>query len=212
MRRFLPFFASVFISTLHATLRVRHIHASNLETQPRYIISFWHAHLLLMLHSRFRRPIAVLSSQSRDGDISAGVFDYYGVDVRRGSSTRGGSQAFRDLLRLAHDGHNLAFTPDGPKGPPRVVKEGMIAAAQLTGLPIVPVAFSASKKKLLKSWDRMIVPYPFSRAIFLYGAPIRVPRDGDIEEWRVKVERAMNNLAAEVEGQFEAVWLRKDNP
>jgi lysophospholipid acyltransferase (LPLAT)-like uncharacterized protein len=161
LRKLLPFFGSMFIGALHATLRVRHIGSDNIETQPRYIFAFWHAHLVLMLHARYRRPIAVLVSQSKDGDIISGVFDYYGVDVRRGSSTRGGSQAFREMLVLARDGYNLVFTPDGPTGPPRVAKEGVIAAAQLTGLPIVPVAFGAKKKSCS---DRGTAPWCRTRS------------------------------------------------
>ena len=161
MRKLLPFFGSAFIGFLHATLRVRHVDVHNIESQPRHIVAFWHAHLLMMLHARYRLPIAVLVSQSRDGDIIAGVFDYYGVEVSRGSSTRGGSAAFRDLLKLAREGRNLAFTPDGPTGPPRVVKEGVIAAAQLTGLPIIPVAFAAKKKSCC---DRGIAPSSRTRS------------------------------------------------
>ncbi len=146
MRRFLPFIGSLFIRALHATLRVRHVGVDNIANVPQYIVAFWHAHLLMMLHSRYRRPISVLISQSRDGEIIARVFDYYDVESSRGSSTRGGTAALRDLLRAARDGKNIVFTPDGPKGPPRVAKEGVVVAAQATGLPIVPVAFAAKKK------------------------------------------------------------------
>ncbi len=142
----LPFLGSLFIRGLHATLRVRHVDAENLESQPQYILAFWHAHLLMMLHSRYRKPISALISQSRDGEIMARVFDYYGVESSRGSSTRGGLAAMRDLIRSARQGKNIAFTPDGPKGPPRVAKEGVVVAAQATGLPIVPLAFAAKKK------------------------------------------------------------------
>jgi lysophospholipid acyltransferase (LPLAT)-like uncharacterized protein len=127
----------------------------------------------------------------------------------RGSSTRGGGAALREFIRRARNGSNLVFTPDGPKGPPRQVKDGVIFAAQATGLPIVPVAFAASRKKRLKSWDKMVVPLPLSRVIYLYGEPMAVPREGNIEEWRGRVEAAMNALASEAETNFEELW-RKD--
>jgi lysophospholipid acyltransferase (LPLAT)-like uncharacterized protein len=146
MKRFLPLLASLFVRALHATLRVRHVHQENLTHLPQYLMAFWHAHLLMMLHARYRRPISVLLSQSRDGEIMARVFHFYGADSSRGSSTRGGTAALRGLIRAARSGSNIVFTPDGPKGPPRVAKEGMIVAAQATGLPIVPVAFAAKKK------------------------------------------------------------------
>jgi lysophospholipid acyltransferase (LPLAT)-like uncharacterized protein len=144
--KFLPLLGSLFIRGLHATLRVRHVDTENLSSQPQSIIAFWHDHLLMMLHSRYKRPITVLISQSRDGEIIARVFDYYGVESSRGSSTRGGGAALRDLIRSARAGKNIVFTPDGPKGPRRVVKEGVVMAAQATGLPIVPIAFAAKKK------------------------------------------------------------------
>jgi lysophospholipid acyltransferase (LPLAT)-like uncharacterized protein len=144
--KFVAFLGSLFIRGLHATLRVRHVRAQNIEETPQYILAFWHCHLLLMLHSRYRRPISAIISQSKDGEAIARVFDWYGVDSARGSSTRGGSAALRELIREARKGKNIAFTPDGPKGPARVAKHGVIAAAQATGLPIVPIAFAAKKK------------------------------------------------------------------
>ena len=146
MKRLLPFVGSLFIRALHATLRVKHVNVENLTSLGQYIIAFWHCHLLMMLHSKYKRPISVLISQSRDGELIARVFDFYGVESSRGSSTRGGSAAVRELIRFAKDGKNIAFTPDGPKGPARVAKEGVVVAAKATGLPIVPIAFNAKKK------------------------------------------------------------------
>lgn len=145
------YLGALFIRGLYSTLRVKHIHSENLTNQPRYVIAFWHAHLLLMLHSRFRKPIAVMTSRSKDGEYIARVFERYGVDCSRGSSSRGGTAALRGLLRLAKSGRNLVFTPDGPKGPARVAKDGVVYAAQLTGMPIVPIAFAAKKKSY---WPR----------------------------------------------------------
>lgn len=144
--KLLPLLGSLLIRGLHATLRVRHVCAENIENTPQYILAFWHSHLLLMLHSRYRRPINVMISRSKDGEIIARVFDFYGVESARGSSTRGGGSALREMIRAARDGKNIVFTPDGPVGPPRVLKDGVIYAAQATGLPIVPVAFAAKKK------------------------------------------------------------------
>lgn len=210
MNRLVPFLGAAFIRTLHATLRVRHAGLANIEALNRagskYIIAFWHEHLLLMLHSRYARPISVIISQSKDGEIIARVFDYYDVTSARGSSTRGGGAALRELIRVARDGYNLAFTPDGPKGPRRVLKDGVIYAAQATGLPIVPVAFMSANPKRLRSWDRMVVPKPFSRALFVYGEPIVVPRDADAQEWRLTVEQQMNALADRAETEFASLW------
>ena len=140
------FVASIFIRALHATLRVRHVNVENIRDAPQYILAFWHSHLLLMLHSRYRKPISVMISQSKDGEYIARVFDWYGVESARGSTTRGGSIALREMIRDARAGKNIVFTPDGPKGPARVVQPGVISAAQVTRLPIIPIAFAAKKK------------------------------------------------------------------
>ena len=146
MSRILPFLTATFVRILHATLRVKHVDVEKIEKLQRYIIAFWHEHLIVMLHSHYRRPIRVLVSQSRDGEYIASAIEYYGVEVSRGSTTRGGTAALRDMLRAAQSGSNIVFTPDGPKGPRRIAKEGIVIAAQATGLPIVPIAFGAKKK------------------------------------------------------------------
>lgn len=195
----LPLAGYLFIRALHATLRVRHVRAENIDDTPRYIIAFWHECVLLSLHSRWRRPTTAIISQSKDGEIVSRVLELYKATTARGSSTRGGDNALREAIRAYRAGDNLAVTPDGPKGPRRVVKDGAVYLAQLTGAPIVPFHFTARKKKRLRSWDSQIVPMPFSRALYLYGPPISVPRDGNVEEWRVKIEKAMNDLADEAE-------------
>ena len=144
--RLLSLLGYLFVRALHATLRVRHIHAENLEKTPQYILVFWHAHVLLSLHSRWRRPTTAIISRSKDGEIVSGVLHLYGAETARGSSTRGGEFALREVLRDVRAGKSIAVTPDGPKGPPRVVKEGIVYIARVTGLPIVPFSFAAKKK------------------------------------------------------------------
>jgi lysophospholipid acyltransferase (LPLAT)-like uncharacterized protein len=198
--RVASFIAYVIVRVLTATLRVTHVRPENIDATPRYILAFWHCQLLPLLgRSRWTRPIAVMISQSKDGEIIAGVLALYGVQSARGSSTRGGAAALRELLREARAGKSIVFAPDGPRGPARVVKEGLIYSAQVSGLPIMPVAFAARKKKLLRSWDQMIIPLPFSKSVCVYGTPIVVPRDGVAEEWRMKVEETLNALSDEAE-------------
>jgi hypothetical protein len=189
----------LFLRLLHATLRVRHVNAHHLEGTPHYIIAFWHECILMSLFCRWRKPTTAMISRSKDGEIVSGVVQRFGADTARGSSTRGGDIALREILRDVRDGRNIAFTPDGPKGPPRIVKEGLVYAAKITGIPIVPFHFTAKSKKRLRSWDGMIVPRPLTRAVFVYGEPLVVPRDADVEEWRLKIEKQMNDLADEAE-------------
>ena len=182
------------------------MHYENLEHLPQSILAFWHSHLLMTMYCRYPEPMAALISQSKDGELIARTIEWFGATAIRGSSSRGGSAAMREILRAARDGMNFAFTPDGPRGPARVASEGVVYAAQMTGLPIVPVAFAAKKKRLLRSWDRFIVPLPFTRAIFAYGEPMVVARGADVEQARLQLEREMNSLADRTEVNFEELW------
>ena len=198
--KFLAFLAYLLVRILTSTLRVKHVHPEHIDGTPQYILAFWHRQLLPLLgRSRWRRPINVMTSRSKDGQIIADVLALFGVQSARGSSSRGGDAALREILREAKRGKNIAFTPDGPRGPAGVLKEGVIFAAQSSRLPIMPVVFAAKKYITLRSWDRMIIPKPFSKGVVIYGQPILVPRDGDAEEWRVRVETTLNELSAEAE-------------
>jgi lysophospholipid acyltransferase (LPLAT)-like uncharacterized protein len=196
----IAFLAYLVVRALTATLRVEHVRPENIDRTPRYILAFWHCQLLPLLgRARWTHPIAVMISQSKDGELIARVLAHYGVQSARGSTTRGGVRGLRELLREAQAGKSIVFAPDGPRGPARVVKEGLIYSAQISGLPIMPVAFAARKKKLLRSWDRMMIPLPFSKSVCVYGVPMIVPRDANADEWRMKVENTLNELSEEAE-------------
>lgn len=128
-----------------------------------------------------RRQLAALVSASRDGGMLAHVLELFGVIPIRGSTSRRGGPALREFVAAARAGHDVALTPDGPRGPVYQLQPGVIAAAQLTGLPIVPVGYDLSWKKTLRTWDRFQIPLPFSRCDLRFGAPFRVPPDADAE-------------------------------
>ena len=127
----------------------------------RVIIAFWHARQLMMPLT-YRGTLAhILISQHQDGEIIARIVERFGFGAVRGSSTRGGVEALRELIRLGRSGVDLVVTPDGPKGPPQIAKMGVIQLARASKLPIVPLAFSCSKKNFLRvgiaSWCRIPV-------------------------------------------------------
>jgi lysophospholipid acyltransferase (LPLAT)-like uncharacterized protein len=204
--KLLPLLGYLFMRTLHATLRVRHVRAHYANETAQKIIAFWHENILMAMHSIWQRPTTAIISRSKDGEIVAGVLRLYGAESARGSSTRGGEIALREVLREAKSGKSIGITPDGPIGPRREVKAGLVHIARASGLPIVPFYFTAQHKKRLRSWDGQIVPRPLSKAIYLYGPPITVPRHSDVEEWRLKVEGEMKSLAEEAERDFESLW------
>ena len=166
------------------------------------ILAFWHAQQL-MIPAGYRGTGAnVLISQHGDGEIIARIIAHFGHEAVRGSSTRGGAGALRALIKLGRAGKDLVVTPDGPKGPRQVAKLGIVQLAKATGLPIVPLAFACSTKQLFSSWDHFMVPYPFSRGLFLYGKPMFVSREGDdlaLEADRRGLETELNRLTEEAE-------------
>jgi hypothetical protein len=111
------------------------------------IIAFWHGRQLMMPLAYRGASASILISQHRDGEIIARIMKYFGFASIRGSSTRGGGKAVRQLLKVAHQGQDLVITPDGPRGPAGRVQAGVMYLAKLTGFPIVPLTFACSKKK-----------------------------------------------------------------
>lgn len=188
---------------LFITGRKRYIGLEHLLRQfdqgEPFILVAWHNRNILAPFAYFgHRPqgrlFRPLASASRDGTLAATAMGYLGAECIRGSSSRGGSAALREMLRAARQGCDLGITPDGPRGPVYVVQPGVVAAARMTGLPIIPMSYQARRRKTLRSWDRMIVPAPFTRLVFAYGEPIRVARDVDdagLEQARQAVEEAL---------------------
>jgi lysophospholipid acyltransferase (LPLAT)-like uncharacterized protein len=194
----IPWLAAGLIRTLAASVRLRHHGDAALRAREAagvpFILAFWHRHLLLMPYAYRGRRISVLVSQSRDGELIARTVARLGIDSSRGSSSRGGLAGMRTLLRKAAEGWDLAFTPDGPRGPAGQVQPGVILAAAATGLPIQPVALAASRCRRLRSWDRFVVPLPFSTVHFVYGEPLAVgrrePLDGPAAELARRLDAA----------------------
>lgn len=159
----------------------------------RFIYAFWHEFMLLPTYYLARPDVFVLISQHADGELIAGVCESLGYSTVRGSSTRGGSAAFRQMLRVARTSH-LAITPDGPQGPRREVQPGVIQLAARTGLPIVPVGFGLANPWRLKSWDRFVLPKPLVRGFCLMGNPIVIPAELDPE----RIESCCEQLRASI--------------
>lgn len=151
------------------------------ESRIPVIFAVWHARLLPPLWHRRGEGITLLVSQHADGGHLAGAASRWGYEVVRGSASRGGVGGLLAVVRALRRGGDVAFTPDGPRGPARKAKPGTVSAARLGGAPIVPVGAAASAEWRLRSWDRFAVPRPFSRVRVVYGAPLEVPPDREME-------------------------------
>jgi len=165
----------------------------------------WHGRTLLPV-GRFRgRGYWALISLSRDGDLQSENFRRLGWRVVRGSTGRRAVLATKQILAaLAQPGAVLAFTPDGPRGPSNVVQPGVVYFAQKSGKPIVPAGISAHPRWLMKSWDRYLVPKPFARGVWLYGDPIFVTPEDQVEEVCRRVGEAIDALEIEAERRVGA--------
>jgi lysophospholipid acyltransferase (LPLAT)-like uncharacterized protein len=153
------------------------------------IFCTWHNRLALAVKIYFaigRRQnstgLAGLVSASKDGALLAKIFESFGIRPVRGSSSRRGAQALRELATWAERGYDLSLTPDGPRGPRYVVADGAVGLAHITGLPLVPVSYHLNWKITLKSWDGFQIPLPFARCEVTAGRVIFVPREADDDE------------------------------
>jgi len=147
------------------------------------VYAVWHGLLLAPLWHRRGQGITLLVSGHRDGRRLAQAARRWGYQVVSGSSTRGGTTGLRRAVRALRDGGDAAFTPDGPRGPARRVKTGVVVAAQLGRALIVPVAASAAPAWRARSWDAFLLPRPFARVRIVYGRPFAVPA-GRVERLR----------------------------
>ena len=195
-------------TAVSATLRYRFHDPHEFMTRKnvtQVIYCIWHNRLALSMKMYFTfmsrhhqaAGLAALVSASRDGAFLAAILERFGVQAVRGSSSRRGGQALLELTTWAERGHDLAITPDGPRGPRYVVQEGAMALAQVTGLILVPVSCHLSWKIQVKSWDRFQIPLPFSRCDIITGRPLSVPReatDAEREELRKQFEAELRAI------------------
>ncbi len=204
-----PPLAARAIRLIHATMRIEYVNDGPcrefLRDGGNIILAFWHGQLLMMPYSYFgTEGVTILVSQHSDGELIARTVKSFGIRSVRGSTTRGWFGGFKAMLRTARSGGDLAITPDGPRGPARKAQSGVIQLASKTGLPIVPVAFAASRKKTFRSWDSFMVPRLFSRGAFVYGDPVFIPRRlkaSEAEEARLALEERLNSLTQEAEAR-----------
>jgi lysophospholipid acyltransferase (LPLAT)-like uncharacterized protein len=168
-------------------------HQPNLPS--RYIYAFWHENMLLLAYHYGRPDVLVLISHHADGQLIADICTHLHFGLIRGSTTRGGAEALRQMIQ-AGSGAHLAITPDGPRGPRRKVQSGLVYVAARTGMPIVPIGIGFRRPWRMKSWDRFAVPRPWSRAICITAEPIHVPDVTDreqLEHYRKLVEEALHS-------------------
>lgn len=181
------------------TLRIEVQGAQNF-TRP-CVLAFWHGRLLGVLMSNLGSGAVSMASQSKDGALAAGALVAAGIRVTRGSGSRGGGEALREMRAAIAAGAPFAgLTVDGPRGPWREVQPGVVLLARWLDLPVVPATFSCDKPRLLRSWDRMVLPRPFGRIVVGYGEPMPA----------AALEGRLADVAARVRDRLEALTASLD--
>lgn len=161
------------------------------------IYAFWHNRIFLATYYFRNRGIAVITSQSFDGEYIARFIQRFGYGAVRGSSTRGGVGALVSLIRLMKKDLPAGFTVDGPKGPRYVAKTGAILLAKKTGNPVMPFSVETKNHWTIKSWDKLQIPKPFTRARVFIAEPVYVEKDADdaeIENKRQELQTKLDEL------------------
>jgi lysophospholipid acyltransferase (LPLAT)-like uncharacterized protein len=197
---------SFLVRLVGRTLRARTPGLEEASSLPTGLIACgWHGRTLLPAVLLQNRGWSTIISLSNDGEMQNRVFRSLGFGAIRGSTGRGGVKVLVESIRLLKEGGRLAFTPDGPRGPSGVVQPGVLMMAKKSGAAIIPVASSARWRWLAPTWDRYLVPLPFSRAIMRFGDPIYIsPHAGDEEIQRVAVmlEQILHDMEQEVEDEL----------
>jgi lysophospholipid acyltransferase (LPLAT)-like uncharacterized protein len=169
------------------------------------IVAFWHNRILLMPFPYRGQKACIMNSAHRDGEIITRVIKRFGITAIRGSSTRGWLGGLKGMLEAYRQGYDLIVVPDGPRGPRYQAKPGVLQLARVTGAPIFPVSYGAAWKITVPSWDRLIIPLPLSRVLYVVGQPIRVPADASaelMEEKRKELERSLRTLTTQADEPF----------
>ncbi len=206
-RRTLGVIGAGYIRLVHATTRWTTV---GRETPERYwaegrpiIGCFWHNRMLLMPFIwPADRPISMLISRHGDGLLISDIVGRLGIDTIAGSSSRGGADALRTMISTLKSGVSVAVTPDGPRGPRMRAAAGAVQAARLAGAPMVPVSLATGRRKVLRSWDRFLLAWPFGAGVFVWGKAIEVAADAgeaEIEAARLALETELNRVSAEAD-------------
>jgi lysophospholipid acyltransferase (LPLAT)-like uncharacterized protein len=220
-RGFTAFFGALMIRLLGLTWRIEwrgmENYAAARGMSKQVIFAFWHGRLLVLSFSHRGRRIQVLASEHQDGDLMGRAITWLGFGHLRGSTSRGGARALRELAKILEEGLDVGLTVDGPRGPRGVLHQGAVELSRMTGSAVVPVSNTARPRKLFRSWDRFQLPGPFSRVTVAYGEPMLVPDGADQEErerLRLELQRGLNELTTALDSASgftgEEAWPHAD--
>jgi len=204
---------SLFGITYRKEVGGREIEQSLIDRGIRPVYALWHGRIFFLSYFfRWQRRFYTLVSPSIDGEIIAGILRLFGFRTIRGSSFKGGGRAYREMIRVVSEKGAVFITVDGSRGPAFKVQKGILHLAKLSNVPILPVTCGAKNAIVLKSWDRFIIPYPFTRVAVIYGGPVYVSRDSsekETEEKRVELEKRLLEITERADTYFRKIKHQK---
>ncbi len=180
------------------------------NNQP-FITCFWHNRLLMTCFAwQSSQKFHMLISSHADGQLIAQTVGHHGIQTIAGSSSKGGTTALRSIIKILKDGESIGITPDGPRGPRFKASEGIAAIAKLAHKDILPVTFSVSNRKILKSWDHFVLALPFGKGTIIWGKPIPYSESADLKasELSLMVEEALQKICDRADAYCGHVPLR----
>ena len=210
LRSLTCFLGCLYIRLIHASghweIKNQAIPDKLINEGKSFITCFWHGRLLMMSFAWPYDPhLCMLISTHPDGQLIAKITERLGFKVLESEAKGGGSAALRSMVRILKRGGYIGITPDGPRGPRMRSSNGAIALAKLCGVPILPLSYSSSRWRIIKSWDHFILPLPFSKGVFIWGEPIEISQQStptELEAGRKKLEKQLNELTKNADDLF----------
>ena len=206
---FIGIFGKLLIDLLFSTMKIEVEGFEKVKPiilSRKCILAVWHSRMLLVNYLSKGLDGAAMVSKSADGEIAARIIQRQGHKAIRGSTKKGGQQALAKLIKYVNEKKKLCLiVPDGPQGPRYKAHPGIIILAKKTGYPILPISFSARKIKVFASWDRFILPYPFTKCRAVYGNPVYVPEDADADEGKrclIRLEKELCRITVGADRYF----------
>ena len=195
---------------LKVTTRKQYIGADDLFARwnrgEQVIMAFWHSRMVLMRFGYRGSRACVMNSIHRDGEIVTRVLKRFGISAVRGSSSRGWVGGLKGMVEAYRLGYDLIVVPDGPRGPYQRAKSGVLQLARATGAPVYPTTYSAAWHIRIGSWDRLMIPFPFSRVVYMMGPPVFVPENttpAQLEQKRQELEERLRTITGQADAYFE---------
>jgi len=175
------------------------------ESGKGVLLIIWHGRMLMPIYIHRRQGIIAMVSQALDGEMIAQTLHRLGYRTVRGSSTRGGKEAFHAMVTVLSRGRVCAIIPDGPQGPRHKFKAGALYLAQRSGAYLLPLTFSSSHKIQFKSWDKFTIWWPFAKCVAVYGKPEQVHKDlnaAEMVQYRKQIQQRMIALEKKADAYF----------